>query len=169
MTNGVFSDVSGWTLSNCIISGDAMDFGNAGTLMFGSQPAASLLFAGAVYEATFDLTAISGSGVSPYVGGTQGDTFNTTGAKTSYIASSVSNQTIGVISRGANNFIGSIDNLSIKKVAAGYMPDFPILPQAEFAAESVCAADIVMAAAPEWLAGAEPFAGMSVLVAVSLS
>jgi len=169
VTNGSLSDASGWVLSNCTIADGSMTFNDAGALMSGSRVAAAALFAGAVYAVTFDLAAISGDGVSPYVGGTQGDTYNTAGAKTSYIASATSTQTIGIISSGANNFVGSVDNISVKMISPGYMPDFPILPQAGLVAESVCMADNVMATVPELLAGFDASAGMSELVAVDLS
>ena len=158
-----------WSLSNCAVSAGALTFDDAGVLMFGSRSVFSSLTVGAVYEATLDLTATSGAGVSAYVGGTQGDTFNTTGSRISYIATAASNQVIGIISRGDNNFIGKVDNFSIKRVMPGYMPDFPILPPKGFMTESSCAADIVTAAVPGWTAGFDPAVGVSALVAVNFS
>lgn len=118
--------------------------------------------------------------VSNYVAGTcrvelrpamtiAGSDRSANGTYTEYLAGGAGNTVVRIRAGASPTVQLSVDDISVRQVSAGYLPDFPILPVAGAPGDSVRAADVAMA--EDFASGVAPAiaTGACALVGVGIS
>ena len=116
ISNGNFAADSDWIKDGSwSISGGSADCDGTQTSLAYLQQSGAMT-SGLRYKATYEVKSVSAGEVRLFVGNVSSEPRTSTGVYTDYITASNSSFWI----RGSANFIGSIDNVSVKEVLSGF-------------------------------------------------
>lgn len=115
---GAWSLGLGVSIAGGVLTADATVTGTVADNIGGS-----VVVPGGWYEVIYTVVAVTaaGAGVSIAVGGVNTSPVTTTGTQRSFIQATT-NARASVVKRGTNNWAGSIDNISVRRLPAGINP-----------------------------------------------